>query len=296
MKKYGYMIKTVDEMRINGRWRLVGFNNFIYPRKKGARVVAKDWKIDTNCQGGIFGIIHETRLHHIHNRPWWIILRYELGTEVEICGAKIKVPYAWMVDWDISAEKIQRRFEELTGRPYTYDYAVQNAEQFTEQFAERWSVQVAGFNSSQKGLNYAIQAAGKGSEQSASFRAIQAAATNSSQVATDKATQIAGVKCRQTAGAGSLQTACGGSYQSAGDGSVSIIHGKMCYCRHRGRVLQILIYNHEFYSTIIDDGKLHRLEIIYGRLVDTILVGTTLKDAVIYDDWAVFYHGEIKNR
>ena len=281
-KKYGYMIKTVGEKLINGRWRLVGYGNFIYPRKKGAKIIVEDWNTHPYCSGGIFGIVHETRYHNIFNRPWWIILRYRIGTEIQVEKSKIKVPYAWMVDWDKSAEKIQRRFGELTRKPYVYDYAVQTtkngaigvtqqAGSYAEQSAEHYAVQAAESNSSQKGLHYVVQIAGRESEQSASYSVVQAAAANSTQFATDEATQIGGFNCRQISGVDSLQTAWNGSYQTAGKGSVSIVRGKRCYCKHTGEVLQILIYNHQFYSTIINDRKKHELEIVDGELVDTII-------------------------
>ena len=104
MKKYGYMIKTVNK-------NMEGYNGFKYPKR--GKVVALDWNPKPVCGGGIHGLIHETEKHYIEKNDIWLVLKYKKGTEVVIDNEKIKVPYAWVV-FAGTAEEAQRKFERLT--------------------------------------------------------------------------------------------------------------------------------------------------------------------------------------
>jgi len=267
-KKYGYMIKTINK---DG----TSYNGFKYPLKKGAKVEVKDWNCKPKCGGGIYGLIHETKYHYIENKELWIILKYEKGTEVIIDDEKIKVPYAWVVDWG-EAGYIQNLFEKLTGKKYEYDYAIQTAGYNSTQKAGNYSTQTAGYSSTQTAGNYSAQTARNDSIQKAGIYSTQKAGSCSTQTAGDESiqkagdysTQTAGDNSTQTAGDNSTQTAGSKSTQRAGNGSISIIRGMVGYCKHKGKVLQILVFydndkNEYIYLTkIITDNKKHKLEAV----------------------------------
>jgi len=233
-KKYGYMIKTVDkDMR--------GYNGFKYPKK--GKVVAPDWDATPTCGGGIHGLIHETEEHYIENNDIWLVLKYEKGTEVVICNNRIKVPYAWVV-FAGTAEEAQKKFKELTGKEYQYDYAIQTAGCRSTQKAGNWSTQ--------KAENWSTQIAKSGSTQIAGF--------GSTQTTGYKSIQIAGIK--------SIQKAGNWSTQKAREGSICIIDGKEGYCQHKGKVLQILRFyddkkdEYVFLYTIIKNNKKYKLKAV----------------------------------
>lgn len=202
-KEYGYMIKSVDISK-DKKYGL-GLRGFKYPLKKGAKVIALDWNKEKICKGGIFGLIHETKNHYIIDRELWMILKYTKGKEVIVDDSKIKVPYAWIVDWG-NAAKIQQIYKDLTGKDYCYNYSFQKNSDGSVQKAGDISVQTAGYAST----------------------------------------------------------------QTAGDGSISIIRGKVGFCKHigNGNVLQVLCFcdfvknNYIFLTKIINDNKKHKLEAI----------------------------------
>ena len=267
-REYDYMIKTINE---DG----TSFGGFQYPLKKGAKVVASDWNSKPVCGGGIHGLVHYTRNHYIQSNSLWIILKYRKGTEVVVGDEKIKVPYAWVVAWG-TAQEIQQKYSELTGKPYVYSYAIQIAgEESTQiageestQIAESWSTQTAGAQSTQTAGYGSTQTAGARSTQTAGYGSTQTAGYGSTQTAGEESTQTAEHESTQTAGARSTQTAGYGSTQTAGDGSVSIIRGKEGYCQHKGKVLQVMVVwdgeasEYIYLTKIISDKKKHRLTAI----------------------------------
>jgi len=279
MKEYGYMIKSVDISK-DGKYG-IGYGGFKYPLKKGAKIVAKDWNKKPTYEGGIFGLIHETEEHYIVNRKLWLILKYEKGTEIIVENSKIKVPYVWIVDWG-DAQKIQSIFKELTGKPYEYEFAVQITDGCSTQTAGDGSTQTAGDRSTQTAGICSTQTAGDESTQTADDRSTQTAGIcstqtagngstqsagyRSTQTAGNGSTQTAGDRSTQTAGNGSTQTAGDESTQSAGSGSISIIRGMKGFCKHIGKVLQILVFydykvnNFIYLTKEINDNKKHKLE------------------------------------
>jgi len=265
-KKYGYMIKTVDK-------NMRGYNGFKYPKK--GKVVAPDWDPAPICGGGIHGLIHETEEHYIENNDIWLVLKYEKGTEVVIDNNKIKVPYAWII-FAGTAEEAQKKFKELTGKEYQYDYTIQTAGYKSIQKAENWSTQIAGYKSTQIAGNWSTQKAeyestqkaGIWSIQKAGNRSIQIGESGSTQIAEFESTQIAEYKSTQTAGCKSIQKAGSKSTQKAREGSICIIDGKEGYCQHKGKVLQILRFyddkkdEYVFLYTIIKNNKRYKLKAI----------------------------------
>lgn len=248
-KKFGYMIKSV-KLSEDGKFGL-GFNGFKYPLKKGKKIVAKDWNNNCVSYGGIFGIIHETKKHYIQNKDLWLILKYKIGTEVVVNDEVIKVPYAWIVDCGSRAE-IQKKFENLTGKEYEYDFAIQDSKNNKTQIAGYKSVQLSGNFCKQTAGDLSLQTSGDGSLQTSGNCSIQKA----------------GFKSIQITGNLSIQIAEPYSLQTAGEGSVSIIRGKIGYCKHNGPVLQVLCFydteknKYVYLTKIIKDNKKHKLEAV----------------------------------
>jgi hypothetical protein len=133
-KKYGYMIKTVNE-------DLQGYGGFQYPKK--GLVEAPDWTPNPTCKGGIFGLIHYTYDHMISDKPIWMVLKYEMESGVVVDNEKIKVPKAWVISVG-SAGEMQSLFEKKTSKPYSYDYSTQTAGNRSTQTAGNRSTQTAG--------------------------------------------------------------------------------------------------------------------------------------------------------
>ena len=256
-KKYDYMIKTLDK-------NFCGYGGFQYPQKKGALVEAPDWDPAPKCGGGIHGTVAWTGKHYIQKNSIWVVLKFVHKEAVVIDNEKVKVPRAWVVDWG-TAEEMQRKWERLTGTKYQFDYAVQTAGHKSTQITGNESTQIAG--------NYSTQTAGYESTQIAGYKSTQTAGNESTQTAGDESTQTAGHYSTQTAGNYSTQTAGDYSAQVAGDestqtaggGSVSIIRGQMGFCRHKGKVLQVLTFydfedeEYVFLTKIITDSKKHKL-------------------------------------
>jgi len=224
MKKYGYMIKTVNR-------NMEGYNGFKYPEK--GKVVAPNWDPEPICGGGIHGLIHETKMHYIQKNDIWLVLKYEKGTEVVIENEKIKVPYAWIV-FVGTAEDAQKKFEELTEKKYEYDYAVQTAEYESRQKAGDGSIQIVGDFSRQKAGNFSIQTAGAANIQTAG----------------DESTQIAGNFSTQKAGNGSVCIINGREGYCQHTGKVLQI------LRFRDDEKKEIV----FLKTIIKDNKKYKLE------------------------------------
>ena len=301
-KKYGYMIKTAR--LVDGKIVSHYNNRFEYPQKKGALVEVKGWNPKPECGGGIHGLIHETRFHYIQEGDIWLILKYLLDEAVEISQEKIKVPRAWVIAWG-TAEEIQKKFEELTGKPYQYQYAVQTAGDESVQTAgegsiqkaEYESIQIAGYRSTQEAEYGSVQVARGESTQKAGYGSTQKAERRSTQIAGNGSVQIAGDESVQTAGEESVQTAGEESTQKAGrrstqiagcrstqiaeDGSISIIRGQEGFCQHEGKVMQILTFydgeagEYVFLHKLITDNKKHYLRAIEEngewKLIDTII-------------------------
>jgi hypothetical protein len=160
-KKYGYMIKTVDK-------NLQGYGGFQYP--KNGLVEAPDWTPKPTCNGGIFGLIHDTYHHMISDKPIWMVLKYETESSVVVDNEKIKVPKAWVVSVG-SAGEMQSLFEKKTSKPYSYDYSTQTAVNRSTQTAGNRSTQTAGYEST--------QTAGYESTQTAGFKSTQTAGDGS---------------------------------------------------------------------------------------------------------------------
>ena len=227
-QQYDYMIKAIND-------DMTSYGGFKYPKK--GLVVAPDWYPFPVCGGGIHGLIHDTPEHYIEYKPIWIVLKYVRKETVIINNSKIKVPRAWVVFCG-TAQEAQKRFGELTGKPYCYDFAVQVGGDKSKQIAGQCSTQTAGAES--------IQIAGNGSTQLARYSSIQ----------------VAGYKSTQIAGYWSTQT--------AKDGSICIINGAIGYCKHdiqKGEsVLQVL----RFYrgnkvislTKLITDNKKYKLEVV----------------------------------
>ena len=250
MKKYGYMIKTVNKDMREFKYQLI-YPEFKYPEK--GKVVAPNWDPHPEKGGGIHGLIHETRNHYIESSEIWLILKYEKGTEVTVYDEEIKVPYAWVV-FVGTAQEAQKKFKELTGKEYQYGHAIQITEKRNcYQKGEEMSFQKAGSESTQVAGNWSIQIGEY-------YKNTQIVGKESIQIAKDESKQIAEK--------GSIQIARINSFQSAEEGSISIIDGKEGYCQHKGKVLQILRFyddkkdEYVFLYTIIKNNKRYKLKAI----------------------------------
>jgi hypothetical protein len=221
-KKYGYMIKTINE-------KFQGYEGFQYSTKIGDRIECTDWNADNRCCGGIFGSIHGLKDFYIQNGAIWMILKYEIGTEVIVEDQKIKVPFCWIESYGTAGE-MQSKFQKLTGCAYVYNWAIQTASGMSTQTAGYGSTQTAGSRSTQTASGMSTQTAGDESIQIAGGMSTQNAGDGSNQTAGSRSNQTAGSRSTQTAGYGSTQVAGHlstqvadyGSNQTAGDGSIQI--------------------------------------------------------------------------
>jgi len=222
-KRYGYMIKTVFEKRK----RLYGYGKFKYPKKKGAKVVALDWNSRDVYYGGIFGLVHHTQGHYINNRECWLILKYEIGTEVVVSDSKIKVPWALVEAWG-GAEEMQKKFEELTGKEYAYNYRV-----------------------AVKGAAVYLKG-GNGSILEAEYLSTLKAGAQSTLTAGDVSTLIAGAESSLKAGAGStlILYGCEGVFENMDEQKI------VCVIHFMGKV----------YSRKIPKGKF-KIAVVAGKLL-----------------------------
>ena len=269
MGEYGYMLKSIIEK--DGKLISVYDSTFIYPKKKGALIEAKNWDPEPECSGGIYGLIHETEDHHIVDYDVWLILKYKKSEAVIVDGNKIKVPRAWMVAWG-NKEEIQRQFERLTGKEYTYDYAIQITSHSKK---------------TQKAWNKSVQIAKEEAIQKAGFHSVQIGGDFTKQTIGSSGIQIAGICSAQRGGGETIQIAGWASIQEAERGSISILRDKQGYCQHDGKVLQILVfYDYEddgyvFLTKIIADDKRHHLRAVKvdgeWKLYDRIIEDEELK-------------------
>jgi hypothetical protein len=155
------------------------------------------------------------------------------------------------------------------------DWSTQTAGNGSTQTAGDWSTQTSGGGSTQTAGDRSIQTARDWSTQKAGSNSTQTAENESTQKAGDYSTQKAGYYSTQkagfyacqTAGDESTQTAGEGSTQTAGDGSTSVLHGRIGYCKHKGKVLQVVWHEGECFTELRDwDGKKYKLEVIDNKL------------------------------
>ena len=274
-------------------------NGVVIPAQKERRVKAKSWDIRPFYGLGIQGIVHDLPEHNIPN--WgniWLLFRIPDEVMIRVGRGVVEVPEAILLDFG-PPDKIQRKFEMLTGKPYTYDWviqvgdkdsnqtggafstqraqesskqtagwgSIQVADYYAIQYASGESVQVAGIHSSQRGGIRSVQKAGDGSFQEALENVIQYIHGSGSQRAENFAVQfIIGQEGRQIAGDYSIQSMGPGGFQSAGKASVSIIYGDHGFCRHKGKVLQVMVVFEEgepvFLTKVINDDKRHFLQAV----------------------------------
>lgn len=242
MKKYGYMIKTIEKDGSSHYDK-----KFKYPLKKNALVKVSDWNPKHECGGGIHGLIHETRKHFIQEGELWLVLKYIKKEAVVVDSEVIKVPRAWVIDWG-TAEKMQRRFEKLTKKPYTYNYCIKAVGDNSILKAEDDSILKAGNGST-------LKAGDINTLQVGDFSAI-IAGHNSTLKAGFYSTLKAGDYSSLRAGNYSTLEAGYGSVLEAGDDSTEIVHGNIFYIILKGKNVLTRQINHDNKFFLIDHNEL----------------------------------------